>query len=455
MGVSLREDPRLTVRTKGDPDPDGRCVVYWMQRAQRAVDNPALDVAVRLGNELHLPVVVFFGLNPFIVRANTRHYRFLVEGLPDIAAGLRDRQVGFVLRRYPDHRLGAFAKDVRPAIVVGDENPLRQTEGWREKVADELRVPLWTVDADVVVPVKLQHKEHYAARTIRPRLHEHLDEFLVASKNPVATVRWRAPRGVTSLKPSSRLLEGLPIANGIGAVAGLHGGTMEARRHVRAFVRGRLDGYDRGRNHPELPGTSQLSPYLHFGQIGPREVALAVRNSGRAPDAVAAFLEQLIVRRELAVNFVTFNDRYDTLAGCERWARQTLAAHRGDRRPFLYTEDRLDASDTHDPLWNAAQRQMVTTGWMHGYVRMYWAKKILEWTPSAEEAFDIAVRLNDRYLVDGRDPNGYANIAWAVCGKHDRPWPPRPVFGTVRSMSYASTVRKFDAQRYIDHMNSI
>lgn len=455
MRLPLRDDPRVTVRTKGDPDPDGRCVVYWMQRAQRAVDNPALDVAVRLGNELRLPVVVFFGLNPFITRANRRHYRFLVDGLPDIAAGLRRRHVGFVLRRYPQHRLLPFVADVRPAIVIGDENPLRQTEAWREKVGDELRVPLWTVDADVVVPVKLQHKEHYAARTIRPRLLEHVDEFLIAPKAPVAKVRWRAPRGVTSLEPTARLLDGLPIDTSLDAIASIRGGTTEARRRLRAFVRMHLDGYDHDRNHPEMPGTSQLSPYLHFGHIGPREVGVAVRDSGGAPDAVAAFLEQLIVRRELAVNFVTFNDKYDRLDGCERWARHTLATHTRDRRPYRYTEAQLDAGDTHDPLWNAAQRQMVVAGWMHGYVRMYWAKKILEWMASAEEAFETAVRLNDRYLLDGRDPNGYANIAWAIGGKHDRPWPPRPIYGTVRSMSYASTVRKFDAEHYIAHVNEI
>ena len=455
MGLSLREDPRVTVRTTGEPDPEGRCVIYWMQRAQRAVDNPALDVAVRLGNELRLPVVTFFGLNPFIERANGRHYRFLVEGLPDIAAGLRRRRVGFVLRRYPHHRLLPFVDQVRPAIVVGDENPLRQTERWREKVGDDLRVPLWTVDADLVVPVKLQHKEHYAARTIRPRLLEHLDAFLTTSTDPVATSRWRAPRGLTSLEPSLHLLDRLPIDMSVSAITTLRGGTSEARRHLRAFVRTHLDTYERDRNRPELPGTSQLSPYLHFGHIGPREIGVAVRDSGGEPGAVKAFLEQLIVRRELAVNFVTFNDKYDALAGCERWARHTLAAHVRDRRTYLYPEARLDAGDTHDPLWNAAQRQMVTRGWMHGYVRMYWAKKILEWTSSAEEAFDIAVRLNDRYLLDGRDPNGYANIAWAIGGKHDRPWPPRPVYGTVRSMSYASTVRKFDAERYISQVDEI
>jgi len=224
MPLTLRDDPRVTVRTKGEPDPDGRCVVYWMQRAQRAVDNPALDMAVRLGNELRLPVVTFFGLNPFIERANGRHYRFLVEGLADIGAGLRKRRVGFVVRRYPHHRLLPFADDVRPAIVVGDENPLRQTEGWREKISDELRVPLRTVDADVVVPVKLQHKEHYAARTIRPRLLEHLDEFLTRSKDPAATIRWRAPRGMTSLEPSLRLLDRLPIDMSVGSVTAMRGG---------------------------------------------------------------------------------------------------------------------------------------------------------------------------------------------------------------------------------------
>jgi deoxyribodipyrimidine photo-lyase len=282
---------------------------------------------------------------------------------------------------------------------------------------------------------------------------KHLDAFLVVPRAPVASVRWRAPRDVTSISVSARVLEGLPINNSVAPISSTRGGTGEARRRLRRFVRTHLNEYDSDRNHPERPGTSLLSPYLHFGHIGPREVGVAVRDSGVSREAVDAFLEQLIVRRELAVNFVSFNDKYDRLAGCERWARRTLAAHRRDTRPIVYSEAQLESADTHDALWNAAQRQMVTTGWMHGYIRMYWAKKILEWTPSAEEAFDIAVRLNDRYLLDGRDPNGYANIAWAIGGKHDRPWPPRPIYGTIRSMSSASTVRKFDAQRYIDDVN--
>ena len=207
--------------------------------------------------------------------------------------------------------------------------------------------------------------------------------------------------------------------------------------------------YHSARNHPELDGTSELSPYLHFGQIGPREVALAVRDADAPQESIDAFLEQLIVRRELAVNFVRYNSAYDRLEGCEAWARQTLRRHAFDRRPHLYSAAQFEAADTHDPLWNAAQRQMVTSGWMHGYVRMYWAKKLLEWSATPEEAFETAVTLNDRYELDGRDPNGYANIAWAIGGKHDRPWPSRPVYGSIRSMSLASTSKKFDVNTYV------
>jgi len=446
---ALSADPRVTVRRGGSPDPDGTAVVYWMQRAQRASDNPALDLAIDLGNLLGRPVVVFFGLFPFITRANLRHYRFLADGLPDIAEGLCRRRVGFVLRRHPHHGLLPFLEEVRPAIVVGDENPLRQTAAWRETVAGRLRVPLWTVDADVVVPSVLLEKEQYAARTIRPRLHARLNDFLVASGEPMARVRWWAPDGMEAIEPTPAAVEGLPIARDAEPVADLRGGSKEGHRRLARFLRRGLAGYGERRNDPTEDGTSALSPYLHFGHLGPREVALAVRASGAPAGAVDAFIEQLVVRRELAVNFVRFNPRYDALAGCEDWARRALREHRRDRRPHLYTERQFEAAETHDPLWNAAQRQMVTTGWMHGYVRMYWAKKILEWSRSAEQALETAVRLNDRYQMDGRDPSGYANIAWAIGGKHDRPWPPRPVFGTVRSMTEAGMKRKFDVARYV------
>ncbi len=447
------DDPRVTVRTRGLPDADGTCVVYWMQRTHRGEDNPALDVAIAAGNALRKPVVVFFGLLPFVAGGNLRHYRFLVDGLPDVGAALRRRRVGFVVRRYPHHRLLPFVERLRPALVVGDENPLRQAEAWRERVSIELRAPFWTVDADVVVPSRLIHAEQYAARTIRPRLQRHLARFLVVPPETHAHVAWHAPASIETATAGAGagadLLEGLPIDDSVAPVAGLRGGTTEARRRLRAFIETRMARYDSDRNRPECDGTSMLSPYLHFGHIGPREVALAVRDADVPAAASEVFLEQLVVRRELAVNFVLFNRDYDRLAGCEPWARRTLAQHERDERAALYTPEQLEAAATADPLWNAAQAQMVTTGWMHGYLRMYWAKRLLEWTRTADEAHRIAVRLNDRYEVDGRDPNGYANIAWAIGGKHDRPWPPRPIFGSVRSMSHQRTMRKFDAQRYI------
>jgi deoxyribodipyrimidine photo-lyase len=232
-------------------------------------------------------------------------------------------------------------------------------------------------------------------------------------------------------------------------------GTDAALGALRGFIRDRLSDYASHRNKPEINGTSRLSSYLHFGQIGPHTVALAIRGAAAPARDRDAFLEELIVRRELAVNFVRYNPRFKRLASVEPWARRTIREHARDARAYHYTETQLANAETHDVLWNAAQRQMVISGWMHGYMRMYWAKKILEWSPSAAEAYDICVRLNDRYELDGRDPNGYAGVAWAIGGKHDRAWgPERPVYGKIRYMSFASTSRKFDSRAYIEKWNA-
>jgi deoxyribodipyrimidine photo-lyase len=446
----LSAHARVTVRRAGPPAPGGRCVVYWMQRAQRASDNPALDVAVRAANLLQVPVVVFLGVVPGYPGANRRHYRFLAEGLPDLARGLEDRRVGFVLRRYPDHELARFCAEVGPALVVGDENPLRETERWRAVVAERVPVPVWTVDADVIVPSRLLEKEQYAARTMRPRIRPLVPAFLADSDEPRAQVPWAPPDTLGRLEPVPASLDPLPVDESAGVVPTFRGGAREGLRALDRFVRERLDGYAARRNHPDLDATSRLSPYLHFGQLGPRMVARAVRDADAPAVDRDAFLEEFIVRRELAVNFVRFNPRYETIAGCEPWAIRTLDAHRRDERRPRYVREQLESAVTHDPLWNAAQIQMVESGWMHGYLRMYWAKKILEWTRSPEDAFAIALLLNDRYELDGHDPNGFAGIAWAIGGKHDRAWgPERPVYGTVRYMSFASTSRKFDSKAYI------
>jgi deoxyribodipyrimidine photo-lyase len=445
----LANNPRTRIRRAGSPDPAGTCVVYWMQRAQRGLDNPALDVAVEAANALGKPVVVFFAPIPFYPHANLRHYRFLNEGIPDIAESLSKRNIGFVLRRFPDHSLIKFCDQVKPSLVVGDENPMREPESWRRSATKKLNLPLWTVDADVIVPSSLLLKEQYAARIIRPRLQAQLGRFLVAAKNTKARVAWKKPRGLQSLEPECDITQNWPLDRSVGPVSGFRGGTREALRLLAKFIKHGLPKYTKGRNKPELNGTSRLSPYLHFGHISPITVALAAEKSDAPQADKEAFLNQIVTWRELAVNLVRFNSNYDNFECGEPWAHRTLAAHAKDKRPVLYSELQLEQAETHDPLWNAAQRQMVNTGWMHNYLRMYWAKKILEWSPSPAQAFQIAARLNDKYELDGRDPNGYAGIAWAIVGKFDRPWFERPIFGLIRYMSGTSTGNKFDSKKYI------
>jgi len=316
-------------------------------------------------------------------------------------------------------------------------------------VARQIRVPLWTVDADVVVPSQLLLREQYAARTIRPRIHKLLPEFLMRQGNPKARVPWVAPRKLAALDVGADFTAEWKLDRSVHRVGSWRGGSRQGVKMLRAFVRRNLASYPELRNRPEENGTSRLSPYLHFGHISPLTVALAVKNAQAPERAKDAFLDQLIVQRELAVNFVRFNSSYDAVESLEPWAQRSFAEHAGDHRPFAYSDEQLENAETHDPLWNAAQKQMVLTGWMHNYMRMYWAKKILEWSRSVAVAMKRAQWLNDKYQLDGRDPNGYAGIAWAILGKHDRAWSERPIFGKVRYMSMESTGRKFDSKRYI------
>ncbi|HEY2237117.1 MAG TPA: deoxyribodipyrimidine photo-lyase [Candidatus Angelobacter sp.] len=450
----LRSNARVTVRRSGEPDPDGQCVIYWMQRAQRALDNPALEVAVQAANALGKPCVVFFAPVPFYPHANLRHYRFLNQGIPAIADGVKKRGIGFVLRRYPDHHLVKFCEQVRPALVVGDENPIREPEQWRAKVADQLRIPFWTVDADVIVPSKLLMKEQYGAYTARPVIRRLLPEFFQPVGNARAKFEWKPPRQLKSLPAHVDITEGWKLDRSVQPVSDIVGGTDRALKRLKSFIRNDLANYPVDRNKPERDGTSRLSAYLHFGHIGPHTVALAVQKADAANAAKEAYLEQLIVRRELAINFVSFNPDYDNFESGAPWAHKSLAEHAADPRK-IYSERQLEDAQTHDPLWNAAQMQMVKTGFMHNYMRMYWAKKILEWSKTPARAFQMAVYLNDKYELDGRDPNGYAGIAWAIVGKHDRPWFERPIFGKIRYMSFSSTSKKFDSKSYIRQMEEL
>jgi deoxyribodipyrimidine photo-lyase len=448
----LADQPRVLVRRGGGLRSPARCVVYWMQRAMRVFENPALDVAIEAGNILGLPVVIYFGVIPNYPNANLRHYRFLAQGLRDVEADAAELGVGFVVRRHPDNNLVAFLEEVEAALLVGDENSCREPERWRKVLAQRLKIPYWTVDADVVVPSRVFNRSFVLLHHFRPHLKRELPKYLIVPKKIRPLHPWKPRKALQHFDLSGDITAGFSkLDRTVKPVDTFTGGTHAALKRLAEFIRRDLAAYDTDRNHPEKQGTSRLSPYLHFGNIGPLTVALAVRKAVAEGKASAAteerFLEQVIAWRELAVLFVRHEPNYDNWECAADWARKTLLEHTGDAR-VRYSFEQLDRAETGDDLWNAAQRQMVTTGWMHNYMRMYWGKKILEWAPDPATAFDWAVILNDRYELDGRDPNGYAGIAWAIVGKLDRPWFNRPVFGLVRPMTGASIAKKFDAEAY-------
>ncbi len=450
----LAEDPRVSVRREGAPKPDGACVVYWMQRTQRGLNNAAVDCAVNLANELDLPLLVYFSAISNFPNANLRHYVFLNQGLPDIEADLAERNISFIVRRPPNNSLDKLLEEVNAAILIGDENPCREPERWRQVIAKRLRIPFWTVDADVSVPSKLFPKAQYGAYVLRPKLYRELPNYLHPLKNPKAQHAWARPKPFDSFPVKNDITAGWKnFDRTVGPVEGFTGGSHAARKRLQFFVQHLLADYDKQRNQPTVDGSSRLSPYLHFGHIGPTEIALAVDAAAKKHTSLQqardSFFNELLVWRELAVNFVKYTPNYDSAECAETWARQSLAEHARDPREWTYTMAQLERGETHDELWNASQLQMVHFGWMHNYMRMYWGKKILEWSRDPATAFAHAVALNDKYELDGRDPSGYAGIAWAIVGKFDRPWFDRPIFGKIRYMSAASTGKKFDSQGYI------
>jgi len=420
----------------------------------RAVDNPALDVAIEAGNRLGLPVVVYAQVMVNDPNANLRHYHFLVQGLRDVAEDAAERGVGFVVRRAPEASLEAFLDEVQAALLIGDENPCREPERRRRVLAKRLKLPYWTVDADVVVPSRVFDRSFVLLHHFRPHLKAELPKYLVAPGMIAPLYRWKPRKKMKSFPLNQDITAGFTkLDRTVRPLDSFTGGTHAALKRLGEFVKLELKHYEEARNHPELKGTSRLSPYLHFGNIGPLTIALAVEEAVKQEKAQASagdkFLDELIGWRELAVLFVRHEPNYDSWECAASWARKSLIEHAGDERPHRYSFKQLERGETRDELWNAAQREMVVTGWMHGYMRMYWGKKILEWAPDPATAFDWAVRLNDCYELDGRDPNGYAGIAWAIVGRHDRPWFNRPVFGLVRTMTEASTAKKFDAGQYI------
>ncbi|WP_366656486.1 deoxyribodipyrimidine photo-lyase [Fodinicurvata sp. EGI_FJ10296] len=432
----------------------GRYVLYWMQAAQRSRGNHALELAIRRGNALGLPIVVGFGLTESYPEANARHYRFMLDGLREVADDLAARGIAFVIR-FGQPAAVAIELAAHAAFMVVDRNDLRMPRRWRREVAEAVQCPLVEVETDVVVPVDVASgKYETQARTLRPRLHRHLADYLepLADSYPTVPAPDLAdlPPSTVDLSDPAALVAALPIDQDVGPVRRLTGGRTAGIDRLSTFIKRQLKGYGSSRNEPAAFKVSFLSPYLHFGQISALEIALTVQSDRNAGEEDRkAFLEELIVRRELAFNFVRHHpDSYDSLDCLPDWARKSLDAHRHDRRDPLYDRATLEAADTHDRYWNAAMREMLHTGFMHNYMRMYWGKKILEWMRSPEEAFETTIYLNNKYFLDGRDPNSFANVLW-IYGLHDRAWTERPIFGKTRYMAASGLERKFNIKAYV------
>ncbi|NLW83222.1 MAG: deoxyribodipyrimidine photolyase [Phycisphaerae bacterium] len=446
--------PERIERRNSQTVKDRRYVLYWMQAAQRAEDNHALEHAIGLANQRQKPLLAAFSLTDDFPEANLRHYAFMLDGLRHVQKAMAERRIPFVaVKGDPAANIICLAKQA-DAVVV-DEGYLRIQRQWRQSVAEGIDCPLEEVTTNLIVPLEAaSDKENFSAGTLRPRIKRQLDTFLVPLKSEKlrkTTLDIKIPNRIDLDDP--KLLNTLKLDTTVPVSPFYVGGAAEAQKRLTLFLQKKLDRYTLDRNDPLLDCQSNLSPYLHFGQISPLTVALAakdIHSPGRDN-----FLEELIIRRELSHNYVYYNPGYDDFEkALPPWALRTLNFHAKDKRPYLYTLEQLETAQTHDPAWNAAQREMTLTGKMHNYLRMYWGKKLLEWTPTPQQGFDWALTLNNKYELDGRDPNGFAGVAWCF-GKHDRAWSQRPVFGKIRYMNAPGLKRKFDVAAYIRHIESL
>jgi deoxyribodipyrimidine photo-lyase len=436
----------------------GKYVLYWMQQSQRAEDNHALEAAIRVANRVDLPLLVVFGFTEAYPEANLRHYTFMLEGLRETGKTLQGRGIKFVVQKGapPDVALRAGR---HAASIVCDRGYLKHQKAWRRQVAEEAKCQVFQVESDVVVPVETASpKAEYAARTIRPKIHRLLEDYL----RPLRRGKVKRPslslnvRGLDIEEPE-KVLSRLDIDGTVPPVSRFFkGGTSQAKARFRAFLATKLKHYAGHSNQPQTDDISGMSSYLHFGQISPLALALDVKKTNRrkvGENNIESFLEELIVRRELAVNFAHYTPDYDVYTCIPGWAVKTLKDHTGDTREYLYSKDELAEAQTHDPYWNAAMLEMIHTGFMHNYMRMYWGKKILEWSRTPQEGFQTTIELNNRYFLDGRDPNSYAGVAW-LYGVHDRAWAERPIFGKVRYMAATGLERKCDIKGYVKKVES-
>ena len=420
-------------------------IVYWMSRDQRVEDNWALIYAQKLA--LDRPLLVVFNLVAKFSEASWRQYKFMLEGLKEVHNQLKKKNIPFhILTGSPSENIPGFLKKTDAGALITDFDPLKIKRCWAKNVKEKIDTAFFQVDAHNIVPCwEASHKQEYAAYTIRPKINKLLPDFLTAFPDIE-----KQPETVTNEINWERLEKILQIEKNVQPVDWIQPGTKAAHATLEKFIADKIEHYPEYSNNPNHDVLSNLSPYLHFGQISAQRIALEINKADISKNAQEEYLEQLIIRRELSDNYCYYNDNYNSVAGFPDWAKKTIAEHKDDEREYIYTREQFENAETHDRLWNAAQKEMLFQGKMHGYLRMYWAKKILEWTPDIETAFRIALDLNDKYELDGRDPNGYVGVAWSMGGVHDRAWKERQIFGKLRYMNYNGCKRKFDVDEYIE-----
>ena len=454
----------------GTPNTDGECVLYVMSRDQRARDNHALLEAQTEALEHSLPLAVVFNLLPGTGYRRREHYEFMIDGLKQVEAELKKKQIPFIITigDMPKN-VGTLAKELKPRSIYFDFSPLRGPRAAQKAVAADVDCRVAVVDTHNIVPVwVVSDKEEWAAHTMRRKIHKLIETW---AREP-GTLKKHLH--TFERQPHSETWEAVDDAvkkipkNGIKH--GFESGEAAAQRRVSDFIGTGLKKYANDRNDALADAQSDLSPYLHFGQISALRILLEVMDAKSHPpqiftsfkmpvhddqahesNGIDSFIEELVVRKELADNFCFYNSDYDSLKGAKEWAIKTLESHADDPRDFVYTKQQLEDGLTHDELWNAVQNQLRKSGKIHGYMRMYWAKKILEWTNTPATAVTWAIELNDTYHLDGGDPNGYAGVLWSIAGLHDRPWFDRSVYGTIRYMAKSGADKKFDTAEYIDH----
>ncbi len=436
--------------------PNAKYVLYWAQMNRRAGANHALSYAISLANERDLPVLFYEGLTCSYPSANGRLHTFLLEGVPDTAADLEEHGIGYLFylrkrRADPDNLLYELAKDA--AAIVTDDYPAFIARRHNARVPFKVGIPYYAVDSSCIVPMACFDKREYAAYTIRPKINKLLTRYLKPPPRPRVKTRYRLPRHPSHTQVTAQnipqLVQACEIDHTVPPSLTFRGGATQAHKHLEHFLTRNLSRYANHRNEPTAHATSDLSPYLHFGHISSLEIALAaIDYAERYKFFPAEFLEELIVRRELAFNFAARAPHLDSFSVLPDWARKSLEKHRSDARPHVYTLRQLERAETGDPLWNATQQELLLRGKIHGYYRMYWGKKIIEWSNSYEDALEAMIYFHDRYALDGRDPNTYANILWCF-GLHDRPFVERPIFGQIRYLSYDGMKRKTNIAGYL------